>query len=348
MAGKRVGGPQASGRSERGKKRVTILDVAEDAGVSFAAVSKVLRNAYGVSDSLRARVNASIKKLGYTPNTAARGLRGRSFVLGTIFPDFRNPFFSDILAGVASALERTSYQTYLGIERHSNARALIQSMIDMQMDGLLLVGSWESETYLSEVGQRVPIVTVGHHLPNASSFDTVNNNDRQSGRLAVQHLVQNGFKRVVMLSLDVQNGTVIEEREAGFLEQMSELGHGDLARVHRAPQTLRDIQLAARTLLEGDQRPDAIFCWTDFVALEVMSVAKSMGLSIPDDVALVGHDNTMYCDFEQNSLTSIDQSGEQLGLQAARLLVERVEGRTESQHYVVQPRLVRRKSSSSR
>ncbi len=96
-------------------KRATILDVARDAEVSFAAVSKVIRGAYGVSDALRARVNASIEKLGYTPNTAARGMRGRTFVIGIIFPDLRNPFFSDVAAGMGTALERTQYQSCMGI-----------------------------------------------------------------------------------------------------------------------------------------------------------------------------------------------------------------------------------------
>lgn len=344
MAEKKPGTRTASRRSG-GKKRVTILDVADDAGVSFAAVSKVLRNAYGVSDSLRKRVNASIKKLGYSPNTAARGMRGRTFVIGTIFPDFRNPFFSDIFSGVAAALERTPYQSCVGIEAQTTAPALIQSMVDMQLDGLIIVGSTEPEDFLAERGKTIPIATIGHHLPNVTTFDTVNNNDQQSSQLAVQHLVQHGHKRIHMFSLEVTNGTVVLEREKGFEIQVRESGIEADARINRSPQTLRDIQVMARNILESDERPDAIYCWTDFVALEVMSVATSLGLSVPEDIAIVGHDNTMYCDFQQNSLTSIDQSGEQLGLQAARLLVERIEGRTDPAHLVLQPRLVARGSS---
>src|SRR6478752_8205216 len=95
--------------------RVTIKTVAADAGVSVAAVSKVLRDAYGVSDSLRARVQASMEKLGYRPHAAARGMRGQTYTLGVILPDIHNPFFSDIVAGINTALERTQYQTMFGI-----------------------------------------------------------------------------------------------------------------------------------------------------------------------------------------------------------------------------------------
>jgi LacI family transcriptional regulator len=100
-------------------------------------------------------------------------------------------------------------------------------------------------------------------------------------------------------------------------------------------------------LLQGNEKPEAIFCWTDFIALEVISVATELGLSVPDDLAIVGYDNTHYCDLAQNALTSVDQSGQVLGLQAARLLVERVEGRTAAEHFMVTPRLVVRRSSQA-
>ncbi|EJJ31456.1 LacI family DNA-binding transcriptional regulator [Rhizobium sp. CF142] len=328
------------------QKRITILDVARDADVSFAAVSKVVRNAYGVSDALRTKVNASIEKLGYTPNTAARAMRGRTFVIGVIFPDMRNPFFADILAGISAALERTSYQSVQGIARHSTEASLIQSMIDMQMDGLILVGSTASADFLSTIGQKKPLVAIGHHLPDIKGFDTVNNDDEISGRLVVGHLVAQGYRKILMLSLDTENGTVIERREAGYRAEMENAGLHDEIRVVRVSQSLREIQVAAKAILGSPDRPDAIFCWTDFVALEVISVAQNAGLAIPSDLAIVGHDNTIYCDFRQNSLTSIDQSGEQLGLQAARLLIERIEGRQKTEHFTVHPRLVGRRSSA--
>ena len=102
---------------------------------------------------------------------------------------------------------------------------------------------------------------------------------------------------------------------------------------------------ATRRLMQGPNRPDAIFCWTDFIALEVISVVTELGLSIPDDLGIVGYDNTMFCDYAQNSLSSIDQSGELLGLQATRLLIERIKGRTEAEHFIVSPRLVARRST---
>jgi DNA-binding LacI/PurR family transcriptional regulator len=322
--------------------RVTIRDVAHDAGVSVAAVSKVLRDAYGVSDSLREKVRASMGKLNYRPLASARGLRGRTYTLGLLLPDLRNPFFADIFDGVNSALARTQYQAMQGISVHANE--LVDAMIDRQMDGLILIGPNEMASRLSEIANRVPLVLIGHHEPVDNLFDTVNNDDQLGARLVVRHLYANGHRRIAMMSL-AKASTVVTQRELGYRLEMMEQGLGKAVNIIRGTQTVRDVQVAVRKLLESPDRPDALFCWTDLIAIEAISVATELGLSIPNDIAIVGYDNTMYCDLAQNRLTSVDQSGELLGLQAARLLIERIEGRTEAEHFVVTPRIVARASS---
>jgi LacI family transcriptional regulator len=149
-----------------------------------------------------------------------------------------------------------------------------------------------------------------------------------------------------MLSLAAPVSTVINQRELGYRLEMTEQGLGSSINIVRAPQVLRDVQLTVRRLLESRDRPDAIFCWTDLMAFEAISVATELGLSIPQDIAIIGYDNTVFCEFAQNRLTSIDQSGEVLGLQATRLLIERIDGRTHSEHFVVTPRVVARASSA--
>ncbi|KFL32405.1 transcriptional regulator, LacI family protein [Devosia riboflavina] len=324
--------------------RITIREVASDAGVSVAAVSKVLRDAYGVSDALRAKVQASMDKLNYRPLASARGLRGRTYTLGLVFPDLRNPFFADIFVGVNAALERTQYQAMQGVS--VSASSLVEAMIDRQMDGLVLIGPNETNERLNDIADRIPLVAIGHHDLKEARFDTVNNDDQLGARLAVRHLCQNGHKKVAMLSLAAPVSTVINQRELGYRLEMTEQGLGAAINIVRAPQVLRDVQLTVRRLLESRDRPDAIFCWTDLMAFEAISVATELELSIPQDIAIVGYDNTVFCEFAQNRLTSIDQSGEVLGLQATRLLIERIDGRSQSEHFVVTPRVVARASSA--
>jgi DNA-binding LacI/PurR family transcriptional regulator len=335
-------------------ERVTIRTVAEDAGVSVAAVSKVLRDAYGVSEGLRSKVQASIAALGYRPHAAARGMRGQTYTLGLLLPDLHNPFFADILGGVNTALERTQYQPLLGVSESEipTELALIESMIDRQMDGLILIGSRLAQQELIKVAARIPTVVIAHHNVGDTNFDTVNNDDRLGATLVVQHLVGAGYKHIAFLSQEITTGNegtmVTSYRETGYRAAMQDAGLSRHVQVTYAGQTSREVQNAARHLLDARNRPDAIFCWTDFIALEVISAARELNLSVPGDLAIVGYDNTWYCDLAQNALTSIDQSGQVLGLQAARLLIERIKGREQAEHYVVTPRLVARRSTLPR
>ncbi|HWV01414.1 MAG TPA: LacI family DNA-binding transcriptional regulator [Devosia sp.] len=333
--------------------RVTIRTVAEDAGVSVAAVSKVLRDAYGVSDALRDKVQASMQKLGYRPHAAARGMRGQTYTLGFLIPDLHNPFFADIMAGVNTALERTQYQTLLGVSDSARTmeRALVDNMIDRRMDGLIIIGPRMPREEVARITEQVPVVLIGYHSDEQRHFDTVNNDDQLGATLVVQHLVASGYKHIAYISQaldDPEQMMVTTHREIGFRRAMQQEGLSRYLQVVPAPQTSRELQTIARHLLQSRNRPEAIFCWTDFVALEVLSVAHDLGLSVPGDLAVVGYDNTGYCDLAQNSLTSIDQSGQVLGLQAARLLIERIKGREQSEHFVVTPRLVARNSSAPR
>jgi len=182
--------------------RVTIRTVAEDAGVSVAAVSKVLRDAYGVSDALRDKVQASMQKLGYRPHAAARGMRGQTYTLGFLIPDLHNPFFADIMAGVNTALERTQYQTLLGVSDSARTmeRALVDNMIDRRMDGLIIIGPRMPREEVARITEQVPVVLIGYHSDEQRHFDTVNNDDQLGATLVVQHLVASGYKHIAYIS----------------------------------------------------------------------------------------------------------------------------------------------------
>ena len=154
-------------RLARKRERVTIRTVAEDSGVSVAAVSKVLRDAYGVSNSLRAKVQASMARLGYRPHAAARGMRGQTFTLGILLNDTRNPFVPDILDGVNTALSRTQYQALIGMGQAMAPieTALVDAMVDRQMDGIIMIGPRMSPRELAVVAARIPTVAIAHHEP---------------------------------------------------------------------------------------------------------------------------------------------------------------------------------------
>jgi LacI family transcriptional regulator len=253
---------------------------------------------------------------------------------------------------VNQALERTQYQPLLGVSQSDEPmeQALIDAMMDRQMDGLLMIGPRMQREAVEAVARRIPTAVVGLHQPGADYLDTANNDDVAGAELVVRHLVEAGYRRIAMVSLMVtmKYDVVTFPREQGYRQAMQASGLGQHINIVPAPQTARECQTILRHLLQSRHRPDALFCWTDMVALHALSVARDVGLSVPSDLAVVGYDNTTYCDLAQNSLTSVDQSGQALGLQAARLLVERINGREKGEHFVVTPRLVVRGSSRPR
>ncbi|WP_354041365.1 LacI family DNA-binding transcriptional regulator [Devosia sp. UYZn731] len=335
-------------QEDRLPPRVTIRQVAENAGVSVSAVSKVLRDAYGVSASLRARVEASIRELNYRPLAAARGMRGRTYTLGLVLPDIRNPFFAEILDGVASALAETQYQVMIGItEPAASEDAVIEAMIDRQVEGIILVGTVNVEAVVDALASRLPLVALGFHAPTMRTFDTVNTDDQLGARLAVRHLVANGFLATTMFSLDRPESTIIAQRELGYRREMIRCGLSEHINIVRVGSAKAQIVAGAKRVLDEPVRPRALFCWSDLVAVEVLSVASDMGLTSPNDVAIVGYDNSPVCALAQNGLTSVNQPGAVLGQSAARLLLERVGGRVSAQHIILQPKLIMRASSAA-
>lgn len=340
-------------------KRVTIKSVAADAGVSVSAVSKVLRDAYGVSSQLRERVNASMVKLGYRPSVAARGMRGKSYTIGVLMADTRNAFYADLLEGINAAFHTTQYQALIGINQHETdiESNLVNAMIDRQMDGIIMIGPRQQSrpeeqatanpANLSDIANRIPTVIVGCY-DDSPQLDTVNNDDVLGAHLAVNHLVEQGYKRITFINSELNGGhrlNVASHRHQGYLEAMEENGLGRYISIALAREVKHSIRNSVHELFAAKSRPEALFCWSDVVAFEVISAVQSLGYSIPDDVGIVGYDNTRACDYWQNSLTSIDQAGQALGLQAARLLLERINGRTEPEQFILPPRLVVRRSS---
>lgn len=334
--------------------RVTIREVAEDAGVSVAAVSKVLRDAYGVSDIMQAKVRASMAKLGYRPHTAARGMRGQTYTIGVLLADVKNPFFPQLIDGIDDGLAGTQYVPLFGIGHGSTTteEAIVHAMVDRRMDGLIMIGQRLTNAEVEATAREAAIAVIGHHAPQATLFDSANNDDERGGALVVEHLLAQGYKRPAMITLrraDLGQADVSQRREAGFIAAMRAAGFEDSAiRIAPAADDIDNVTATVRLLLEGPNPPDAIFGWADYYALEVLSAVRSLGLRVPEDVGVIGYDNSPPCAYTQNDLTSIDQSGREIGRNAARLLLERIAGRKTAEHFVVQPRVVARRSTARR
>jgi LacI family transcriptional regulator len=322
--------------------RVTIREVAEHAGVSVAAVSKVMRDAYGVSADMRARVEASIAALNYRPSAAARGMRGQTYTIGVLMVDIKNPFFPLLLDGIDDSLAGTQYVPLIGIGRGQPTleTTIVHALIDRQVDGLILIGQRIDTAVVEALAREIPVAMIGHHEPDARSFDSANNDDERGGELVVEYLLQQGYKRPAMITLGKDQGRadVSRKREVGFTRGMRAAGFEDrMIRIAEADEGIDDVTATVRSLIEGPEPPDAIFGWADYYALEVLSAVRSLGLRVPEDIGVIGYDNSPPCAFTQNDLTSIDQKGREIGRNAARLLLERIGGRTTADHFMTTP-----------
>lgn len=329
--------------------KVTIRTVAEDAGVSVAAVSKVLRNAYGVSDALRARVLGSIEKLGYRPSTAARGMRGRTYTVGILLVEMENPFLPGVVAGVKRVLARANYHALIGVSdaRMQLESSLIDSMMDMRMDGLILIAPRLHGDLLARFAERIPMVVIGHHEPTARSFDTVNSDDRRGAGIVVEALAAAGHRDIHMLNLPARDdaGTsVYGQREAGYLDAMRTAGLAASGRVVRARERLGEAEADLSRVLAAEALPSAIFCWSDIHAIPLINLARPMGLDVPGRLAIVGYDNSPVAALPLIGLSSVDQNAGTLGETAGEQLLSRIEGRSEAEHMLLEPALVRRAS----
>lgn len=336
-------------------RRVTIVDVARHARVSTTAVSKVLRNAYGASPEMRAKVRRAIDELGYRPLAAARGLRGQTYTIGVMLPDIRNPFFPEIVDGVTGRLADTDYQVFLGPggcnDEQTEAR-VTEAMIDRGMDGIILIAPVSSRAHLEHVASAVPTVVVGRH-GHSPVYDTVTDDDMAGASLVVDHLVGLGHRRIAHIEHHETDPTRIAEmpnaqRADGYRRAMRAHGLADEIDIVSTTYTQQGGYEGARQLLARPRRPTAVFAGADIVAMGALEALTDAGLSVPGDISVAGYDNTTFASFSPISLTSVDQAGHEIGGNAVRLLLERIADRAKTSVQIkLSPTLVARRTTAA-
>ncbi len=335
-------------------RRVTIVDVAQHANVSITTVSKVLRNAYGASPAMRAKVQEAIAELGYRPSAAARGMRGQTYTIGVMLPDIRNPFFAEILDGITEWLGNTDYQVLLGpgCNGEQEEARVTEAMIDRGMDGMILIAPVSARSHLERVAGIVPTVVVGRH-GHSTPYDTVTDDDIAGAALVVGHLADLGHRRIAHIEhLETDPIRLTEMPNAiranGYRQAMQARGLADDIAIASTTYTQEGGYLGAQQLLALTRRPTAIFAGADIVAMGVFQALAEAGLSVPTDISVAGYDNTIYAAFAPVSLTSVDQAGRQMGSNTARLLLDRITDRhRRSTHVTLSPTLVVRRTTTS-
>lgn len=331
--------------------RVTMSDVAHKARVSLMTVSRVINNKGDVSSETRQRILDIISDLGYRPSGIARSLATKeTSTIGLVIPDVSNAFFAEVTQGVEHLAYSKGYHVFLCNTEEDPQRevAVIQSLEEKRVDGLILCSSRLGEERLASVIANLPaVVLINRRLQSAQdTFDTVNLDDEQCGRLAAQHLIKSGHQNIGFLSGPPASYSGAGRRR-GFLTALQEAGI-DLVDdwVRPCQPSVEGGSEAARALLTTNPQLTALFCFNDLVAVGALQACKELKRRIPQDLAIVGHDDIPVAAMVSPALTTCRVPRYELGARAVNALLERLRDCPDNcSQTILQPELVIRESA---
>ena len=330
-----------------------LVDVARRAGVSVGTVSNVLNRPDQVRPATREKVEQAVRELGFVRNDSARQLRsGTSRLLAYVLPDARNPFFTDV-ARAAQERAREHDLALVLCDADSVAAQedeFLALLLERRLRGALITSVDYTNPRLRELpGLGLPIVLVDHIEPPDSPIPSVGVDDIAGARAAVAHLIELGHRRIAFVGTPGSMAQVTG-RHAGALAALGDAGLPEDALVVVETDWLsaQDGRRAAARILElpAEERPTAVFCANDMLALGVLQEASLRGLAVPDDLAIVGYDDIEFASIAAVPLPSVRQPRHDLGTIAVDLILAGDD--VVDRHPVLQPELVVRASTAGR
>ncbi len=329
------------------RSRVTIRDVAAQAGVSVATVSKVLNQRYGVSAETFARVTAVIKELGYEASLVAQSLRNhRTNVIGILVADIE-PFSTELLKGTADAIRGTGFElvVYSAGGRTGDPQGWEQRYLT-RLSGTLVDGAVLVTPAVDLEGlPGTPVVAVDPHTGRAA-LPTVDSDNLHGGQVATEHLLELGHRRIALLTgrEDLKSA---QQRETGYRRALVAAGVPVDETLIRRGEYDHDVAAgSARELLNAPNRPTAVFAANDITAIATIETALELGLRVPEDLSVIGFDNIPESALCTPPLTTVQQPIREMGRRAITLLVRLINGEEpEDTHITLGTELVVRQST---
>lgn len=312
--------------------RVTVHDVARRAGVSQPTVSLVISGnpTARVAPATRERVLSAVRELGYRPNVLARGLvQSRSYSLGIVIPDLRNPFFIDVVSGAERVAADEGFAVLLCNAMEVPAQRHVEALRGRQIDGIIIdalgAASLPDEAL---AGINVVLIDEPENVHRGVVSDAP-----AAGRLAAEHLLALGHRRLGVLG-PASDAWGFRMRERGFLQTLRAAGVGvDSEWLRRAPATVAGGYTAMQALLAATSgsdaaRPTALFCLSDLMALGALKACAEAGVAVPRQLSIVGCDDIETARLVTPALTTVAVPARELGARAARMLIRLLRGET--------------------
>ncbi|QJF52160.1 LacI family DNA-binding transcriptional regulator [Roseobacter ponti] len=306
--------------------KVTSLDVAEMAGVSRSAVSRVFTPGASVSKSTRDKVRKAATRLGYRPNVLARSLiTGRSRIIGLVVAYLENQFYPEAIERLSRALQAQGYHVlvFMASNDAETTGKVIDELLDYQVDGIIAasVGLSNNLTERCE-GLGIPIVLFNRHQYD-NRLSSVTSDNVSGGRKLAEFLVAGGHERIAHIAGWEGASTQID-REAGFIAGLRDAGHVLFARA-AGDFNFEVAKAAARSMFSVAEKPDAVFVANDHMAFAVMDVLRfELGLRVPQDVSVVGYDDVTLSHWPSYDLTTVRQPANRMVAETVSVLMDRL------------------------
>jgi LacI family transcriptional regulator len=329
--------------------RVTMSDVADEAGVSKMTVSRVVNQKGEISSATRERVQQVIERLGYRPSAIARGLATRrTGTLGLVVPDIANPFFTEIARAVEDEAYAAGYHVFLcsTYEDPRREREVLDSLEEQLVDGLVLCSSRLPLDELQAVIDGFPAVVLVNRAVDGEEVGIVRVDSELGGRMATEFLLQAGHRAVGFLSGPVTSSEG-RLRMRGYHQAMAAAGLRPQTGWEQACSSNVEAGLeTACEVLPRHPELTALICFNDLVAVGALQACASLGRRVPDDLAIIGFDDIPMAALVTPALTTCRSAQLEIGIQAMNLLRKCIDGRArECERSVLRPELVVRASA---
>jgi len=311
---------------------ISIKDVAELAGVSIATVSRCINSPDKVTEKTRLKVQSAIQETGYSPNTLAQSFRrGRTNLVMVVVPTIGDPFFAAVMRGIRIAAKSKGYSVVIDETQLNTMTAdeIGAMLVSSQTDGIILLASlspFGTDILSANSDRRLPIVIGCETIaPELADFPSVHIDNIAAAKDAANYLISLGHQKVAMI-IGHHSSLLTKDRELGYREAMKTASlYIDNDWVVEGHLTLAGARNATQNLLGLENRPTAIFCATDEMAIGCIHAVKTAGMSVPDDISIMGFDDIRYAEFTDPPLTTISQPGEEIGERVMYRLCRRIE-----------------------
>lgn len=325
----------------------TIKDVAAETGLTVSTVSRVLNNRGYISDKTRKKVYDAMNKLNYTPNEVARSLSKKTNnTIGVIVPHIRHPYFSELISNLEMAAYEKNYKIFIfnSREKQEKENEYLEMCYSNRVAGVIMCsGSVHLNVF---DGLNIPIVTIERFLENGTAGVECDN--IQGGRLAAKHLIDLGCRHLIHISGVHETMMPADDRATGFCEICEREGvDHKIVETSASQYNTLDYHQILKVMLEKNPETDGVFASSDLIAAQFLQICHAMSIAVPDDIKVVGFDDSYIASVTTPQITTIHQPIKEMAQKAIECLVDSVEGKIVPTRTTLPVRLVVRGTTDS-